>query len=113
MALSALVGYEGGNLINGTGLGQSIADLLEKNEYTNAALDYNLTHGAGSGNTPLAASITVNKTAGLAALLKGAYDVVKKHKLDETDKNILIPYAIGTVFDSNHKSNGGSSGGWN
>lgn len=108
VALAALVGYEGDKIIYGSGMGTPIASMLEKNEYTNQMLDAQLSSGAGQGNTPLAASVVVNKTAGLAAILKAAYDVVKHKKLSESDKNILIPYGIGTVFDG-PKSGGSSS----
>ena len=112
IALSALVGYEGDKIIYGSGIGSPIASMLEKNEYTNSMLDAQLTSGPGSGNTPLAASIVVNKTAGLAAILKSAYDVVKHKKLSESDKNILIPFGIGTVFDGPSDKKSSSEGVW-
>jgi hypothetical protein len=54
---------------------------------------------------------TANKTLGVAAAAKVAYDVIKHKRMDDTDKNILIPYVIGTVFDP-AKSGASNSGGW-
>jgi len=108
VALSALVGYEGDKVLQP--FGGMIGSAMQKNEYTSAYLSDTISSTPGQ-DFSLGAGRAVNKAAGLAALLKAAYDVVKHKKLSESDKNILIPYGVGTVFDSNAKDSN-VSGGW-
>lgn len=109
IALSALVGYEGDKILQP--FGGMIGSVMQKNDYTSAYLSDTVASTPGQ-NFSLGAGRAVNKAAGLAALLKSAYDVVKHKKLSESDKNILIPYGIGTVFDSPGSPNESSNGGW-
>lgn len=108
IALSALVGYEGDKILQP--FGGMIGSAMQKNDYTSAYLSDTIANTPGQ-NFSLGAGRAVNKAAGLAALLKAAYDVVKHKKLSESDKNILIPYGVGTVFDTNAKDSN-VSGGW-
>lgn len=114
IALAALVGYEGDNILKP--VGAPISALMGKNEYTaqmqNAFSDEFGASGGqnGPGNMNLGA-YEANKLMGLAAILKAGYDVVKHKRLSESDKNILIPYGIGTVFDG-PSSKSSTSGGW-
>lgn len=114
IALSALVGYEGDKILRP--VGPAISEAMGMSTYTaqmqNAFSEaYNAEGGNnGPGNANLG-GYEANKLMGLAAILKAGYDVVKQKKLSETDKNILIPYGIGTVFDGPAKSSI-SSGGW-
>lgn len=108
VALSAVVGYEGNKILAGTQVGNLAYPYLSKIGPVNDALA--AIYGEQGGSNNEITSTFINKTAGLAALLKSAYDVVKKHRLDDTDKNILIPYGIGTVFDGPKESQ--VSGGW-
>lgn len=108
VALSAVVGYEGNKILAGTQVGNLAYPYLSKIGPVNDALG--AIYGEQGGSNNEITSTFINKTAGLAALLKSAYDVVKKHRLDDTDKNILIPYGIGTVFDGPKESQ--VSGGW-
>lgn len=117
IALSALVGYEGDKILRP--VGPAIAKGMSMNEYTaemqNAFSDaYGSEGGQNGPNNANLGGYEGNKLLGLAAILKAGYDVVKHKKLSESDKNILIPYGIGTVFDGPVKANthSGSSGGW-
>lgn len=117
IALAALVGYEGDKIL--TPVGPLISTAMGKNEYTaemqNAFSDaYGAEGGQNGPNNANLGAYEGNKLLGLAAIMKAGYDVVKHKKLSESDKNIMIPYAIGTVFDGPGKANGssGSSGGW-
>jgi hypothetical protein len=109
VALAALVGYEGDKILDGVGLGTMAYPYMAKIAPLNDAIQYQATQRVGTYGE--LSDVVINKTAGLAALLKSAYDVVKHKKLNDQDKNILIPYAIGTVFDGPKKESS-SSGGW-
>lgn len=106
IALSAIVGYEGDKIME-PGIAAIPFDWMS-NPYTSQIVDQ---YYASTGNDYLAIAKGVNKLAGLAAILKGGYDVVKHKRLSETDKNILIPYGIGTIFDAS-KPSSGNAGGW-
>lgn len=108
-ALAAIVGYEGDNILAGTQLGNIAYPYLKNVPAIDDALGAIYQEQGGTNNE--VTSVFINKTAGLAAILKSAYDVVKKHRLDDNDKNILLPYAIGTVFDG-PKSKENVSGAW-
>lgn len=115
IALSALVGYEGDKILRpvgpaiSEGMGMSTYTSQMQNAFSEA---YNAEGGNnGPGNANLG-GYEGNKLLGLAAILKAGYDVVKHKRLSETDKNILIPYGIGTVFDGPAKNSVTSSGAW-
>ena len=109
VALAALVGYEGDKVISSSGVGTVVYNLMQKNAYT-AEITNELQNSDKYTSLGEVGGAAANKIAGLAAILKGAYDVVKHNKLSESDKNILIPYGIGTVFDG--PSGKSESGGW-
>jgi hypothetical protein len=93
--LSALVGYEGGNILNGTPLPALAYDKIPQwASFVNS--DYSGPHGPGG--------TVMNKTFGALALAKVGYDVVKSHRLSDEDLNLLIPYALGTVMDKGNIS---------
>ncbi len=104
-ALAAIVGYEGNKILDGVGVGNLAYPYLSKYGPVNDAMGevYQETGGTNGQN----ADVVINKTAGLAAILKSVYDVVKKHRLDDIDKNIFLPYAIGTIFDAPKKESSG------
>ena len=53
------------------------------------------------------------KLLGFAALAKAGYDVVKKGRLEEADKNVGIPFAIGAILaPRTSESVATGSGGW-
>lgn len=112
VALSAIVGYEGNKILDGTGLGGLAWPYLSNYGPTNDAMSALDSAGYGGSTGGETADVFINKTAGLAAILKSAYDVVKHKRLSDSDKNILIPYAIGTVFDGPASSKTSSNGVW-
>lgn len=104
--LSAIVGYEGGNVLNSTGLPNMLSSANAK--LGDAMYQQSIAMKNAGYSVPGYGTV-INKDLGLVAIVKSAYDVVKKHKLDDVDKNILIPYAVGTIFDK--KVTGSGDGG--
>ena len=109
VALSALVGYEGDKILDSTGLIPMLAS--KSPELASLLYDQSLGIKVMPGQSGITYGGVVNKDLGFAALLKAGYDVIRHKKLSEQDKNILIPFAIGTVFDGPSKSSE-SSGVW-
>lgn len=100
--LAALVGYEGGNVLNGTPIPAIAYDKIPQwQAFVNS--EYVGAHGPGG--------TVMNKTLGAVALAKVGYDVVKDHKLSNEDLNLLIPYALGTVLDKGNINNSSQNGG--
>lgn len=110
--LAALVGYEGDKILDGVGAGNIAFPYMARQPQINEAMTALDASGKGGSSPGQTADILINKTAGLAAILKSAYDVVKHKRLSDQDKNILIPYAIGTVFDGPGTSGNSSHGAW-
>lgn len=105
--LSALVGYEGGNILDGTG----VPNILASNSKIGPYLYDQSVAIKAAGYSDVTYGKVINKDIGLVAIAKVVYDLVEKKRMDENDKNILIPYALGTVFDREPKS-GSSQGAW-
>ena len=100
--LAALVGYEGGNVLNSTPIPAIAYDKIPQwAAFVNS--EYSGAHGPGG--------TVMNKTLGAVALAKVGYDVVKDHKLSNEDLNLLIPYALGTVLDKGN-INSSTGGAW-
>lgn len=89
-ALFALVGYEGAKILDSTPIPQVMYDKIPA--WANWVNQRPAGHGYGGEN--------VNKTLGALAILKVAYDAVKTHKVDSEDMNVLLPFALGTVFEA-------------
>ena len=105
--LSALVGYEGGNILDGTG----VPNMLASNSKIGPYLYDQSVAVKAAGYSDVTYGKVINKDIGLVAIAKVVYDLIEKKRMDENDKNILIPYALGTVFDKEPKS-GSSQGAW-
>lgn len=106
--LSALVGWKGDYILQP--VGQPIATAMFKSQYGAEYLGPFI--DKQNGDVALGTAEGVNKALGLASVGKVAYDIVKHKRMNDTDLNILLPYAIGTVFDGPESSVSGSSGGW-
>lgn len=106
VALSALVGYEGGNIID-----PIIGDSMYSTLWDKGGLYRDFANQAsGAGNGDLGKGI--NKDLGFVALAKVVYDVVKTHKLKDEDVNLYLPYVVGTVFDPPKGSSSSGGGDW-
>ena len=106
-ALAALVGYEGGNLLDSTGLPTMLASNSKIGPYL-----YEQSLGAKTVDSGITYGKIINKDLGLVAGAKVVYDVVKHRKLEDMDLNILIPYVIGTAFDKTSPKGSSGGGDW-
>lgn len=96
-ALFALLGYEMGNVFQGTGVPEYLYQ------------QYPAMRNAVALSTAKDSGDFINKLVGLGTGSKVLYDGMVKNKVDQTDLSILLPYTIGTIFDAN-KISAGSSG---
>lgn len=96
-ALSLAVGYFGGKMMQDTGAPEYLYQRFP---------EFRKLTASNAGQT---AGDAINKDLGLAAMAKVAYDAVVHHRLDQTSTSILIPYALGTVFDKNKGSSDGGA----
>ena len=94
--LFAVLGYEGGNILQGTGIPEYLYQKYPQFQQFVAG-----TGAADSGDA-------MNKIIGALTGAKAVYDGVIEKKVDKSDINVLIPYTIGSVFDK-MKSSGSSS----
>lgn len=111
--LAAIVGYFGNKILQP--VGAPILVKAQTNPYTNAMAVEVQNEMLAKGEQVNAGSVgatLANKLLGIAAIAKPGYDVARGKKLTRNDKNILIPFAIGTVFDAQTKNNNASSGVW-
>ena len=108
-ALSALVGYFGGTILDSTGA----PDMLAANSSLGPYMyDQSIAIKTATGRSDITYGDVVNKDIGFLAIAKVAYDVVKGRSLDSKDMSIYLPYALGTVFDPAGGSGNASSGAW-
>lgn len=113
--LAALVGYYGDKIASP--VGQLLVSKLQANPTTAAWVsamygEYQATHSGMSPSGQELGGYILNKLAGLGAIVKPAADVARGKRLSMNDKNILLPYGLGTVFDTGASFDGQSSGAW-
>lgn len=97
--LFAALGYEMGNVLQGTGLPR-IPYGVNKT-YTDMV-------DASGAATP---GDAINKVIGAAAGAKVLYDGAKG-KVTENDLSVMLPYTLGTVFDKNKAGSSGTFERW-
>lgn len=111
--LAAIVGYFGNRILEP--VGAPVLAKAQSNPYTNAMAVEVQNEMLAKGEQVNASSVgatLLNKLLGIAAIAKPGYDVARGKKLSRNDKNILIPFSIGTVFDAQGKNSNASSGVW-
>ena len=107
-ALSALVGYFGGNILDSTGA----PDMLAANSSLGPYMyDQSIAIKTATGRSDITYGDVLNKDLGFLAIAKVVYDVVKGRSLGPKDMSIYLPYALGTVFDGPVGGHGASDGG--
>lgn len=91
-ALFAALGYEMGNVFQGTGIPEYFYQKYPDFAY------------AVNGSTAKDSGDFINKVLGAGAGAKVLYDGAEG-KVSENDMSVMLPYTLGTVFDANkHKS---------
>lgn len=112
--LAYLTGYFGGRIMASTPIPALTAAKM-KTQPNNSIL--NQAYGAMPEYAYDPAGWVADETArvvGFLAIAKAGYDVVKKGKLESTDKNVGIPFAIGAIMSPMTTENEatGLSGAW-
>lgn len=99
-ALFGLLGYEMGNVLQGSGLPEYLYS-----KYPMFAEAVNNSDAKDSGDF-------INKILGVGTGGKVLYDGLVEGKVTNNDLSILLPYTIGTVFDSNKSKSSSNQGRW-
>jgi len=99
-ALFGLLGYEMGNVLQGSGVPEYLY-----NKYPMFQEAVNASTAADSGDF-------INKILGLGTGGKVLYDGFVDGKVSDNDLSILLPYTIGTVFDASKAKSASTGGRW-
>lgn len=99
-ALFGLLGYEMGNVFQGTGIPEYLYS------------KYPMFAEAVNGSTAKDSGDFLNKLLGLGTGGKVLYDGLVDGKVKDADLSILLPYTLGTVFDANKGKSSNTGGRW-
>jgi len=99
-ALFGALGYEMGNVLQGSGIPEYLY-----NKYPMFQEAVNASDAKDSGDF-------VNKILGLGTGGKVLYDGLVDGKVSDNDLSILLPYTLGTVFDANKSKSSSTGGRW-
>lgn len=102
--LSGIIGYEGSTILDSTGL----PVVLSNTQVGKYLYDQSVAMKS-AGVSDVTYGKVINKDLGFVALAKVGYDVIRGKRLADMDINVLVPYAIGTVFDPQKKLSGGGN----
>lgn len=113
-ALALLTGYFGGRIMASTPI-PAITAAKMKTQPNNSILNQAYAAMPAYANDPAGwVSDETARVVGFLAIAKAGYDVVKKGRLESTDVNVGIPFAIGAILSpmTTESDATGASGAW-